>query len=392
MSEPERVAGPHCNSRTATMFLHTKPALLFPSYNTHWIRKTLTKPWKAWVASISDLSNFNSALTFHSSRNEPSFHREFALRPSSPPIPAGSAANLPNCPPRARQCLCCPGLCHCSPRLDTSLPHGSRSALGVSEMKTTPLPPGSPGTGSSFIPDSVVPSLSFSFPLAAWDLKTRQTFENKDEKKQDKQIFHHNTIVSHYLIQIHCFRPKMKNSQNIRNSWYKVRKPCLQETDLKENWKNSFITLNHKTPHTICVISNPDPTAERKPDWKRTPTIYQISIYYSAISNPAQQDCINQAKDLVAASSRIPPHSPPPLDIEPATIDNEFVEGFLSSHLCSLPGGKLDESTLLSLHYSYRPNLPKLVEVIPVWGKKTVMKSHSSSLQGTQDLIISWNR
>lgn len=31
-------------------------------------------------------------------------------------------------------------------------------------------PPGSPGTGSSLIPESVVPSFSFSFPLAAWDL------------------------------------------------------------------------------------------------------------------------------------------------------------------------------------------------------------------------------
>lgn len=30
--------------------------------------------------------------------------------------------------------------------------------------------PGSPGTGSSLIPESVVPSFSFSFPLAAWDL------------------------------------------------------------------------------------------------------------------------------------------------------------------------------------------------------------------------------
>lgn len=55
-------------------------------------------------------------------------------------------------------------------------------------MRTTPLPPGSPGTGSSFIPDSVVPSLSFSFPRAAWDLKDRQKFENKDKKRQDKQI------------------------------------------------------------------------------------------------------------------------------------------------------------------------------------------------------------
>lgn len=58
-------------------------------------------------------------------------------------------------------------------------------------MNTTPLPPGSPGTGSSFIPDSVVPSLSFSFPLAAWDLKNRQKFENKDEKSKLRRYLHH---------------------------------------------------------------------------------------------------------------------------------------------------------------------------------------------------------
>ena len=60
-------------------------------------------------------------------------------------------------------------------------------------------------------------------------------------------------------------------------------------------------------------------------------------------------------------------YSPSPFDIEPATIDDEFVEGFLSSHFCSLSGSKLDESTLLPLHYCYCPNLPKLVEVISAW-------------------------
>lgn len=58
-------------------------------------------------------------------------------------------------------------------------------------MNTTSLPPGSPGTGSSFIPDSVVPSLSFSFPLAACDLKNRQKFENKDEKSRIRRYLQH---------------------------------------------------------------------------------------------------------------------------------------------------------------------------------------------------------
>lgn len=60
---------------------------------------------------------------------------------------------------------------YCLQSFNSSPSHGGRSA---SEMKATPLPPGSPGTGSSFIPDSVVPSLSFSLPLAAWDLKTHK--------------------------------------------------------------------------------------------------------------------------------------------------------------------------------------------------------------------------
>lgn len=37
------------------------------------------------------------------------------------------------------------------------------------------LPPGNPGTGSSLVPISLTPSLMPSFPLAAWDLKTRNT-------------------------------------------------------------------------------------------------------------------------------------------------------------------------------------------------------------------------
>lgn len=66
----------------------------------------------------------------------------------------------------------------------------------------------------------------------------------------------------------------------------------------------------------------------------------------------------------------LPQPLPSPFDVEPAAVDDEFVEGFLSSHLCSLPGGKLDESTLLPLHHCDRPDLPKLVEVISVQDQK----------------------
>lgn len=37
----------------------------------------------------------------------------------------------------------------------------------LAEDNCLALPPGRPGTGSNFRPDSVVPSRSFSFPLAA---------------------------------------------------------------------------------------------------------------------------------------------------------------------------------------------------------------------------------
>lgn len=57
---------------------------------------------------------------------------------------------------------------------------------------------------------------------------------------------------------------------------------------------------------------------------------------------------------------------PAPLDVESATFDNELVEGFLSSQLCSLTGGKLDEGTLLPLNDGGGPDLPKLVEMVPV--------------------------
>lgn len=56
---------------------------------------------------------------------------------------------------------------------------------------------------------------------------------------------------------------------------------------------------------------------------------------------------------------------PSPLDSEPPSIDDEFVEGLLSCHFSRLPRGKLDESTLLPLDYGNGANLTKLVKVTP---------------------------
>lgn len=47
-------------------------------------------------------------------------------------------------------------------------------------------------------------------------------------------------------------------------------------------------------------------------------------------------------------------------------VDNELVEGLLSGELSRLPCGKLDEGTLLLLDDGGGPDLPKLVEAIPV--------------------------
>lgn len=81
----------------------------------------------------------------------------------------------------------------------------------------------------------------------------------------------------------------------------------LQETDHKQNFRNSSITLNQDNPYRICVISNSDPTAERKPNCRRTPTVYQLIICSILIHTPAHQGCINWVKNLMAASSRLPP-------------------------------------------------------------------------------------
>lgn len=55
---------------------------------------------------------------------------------------------------------------------------------------------------------------------------------------------------------------------------------------------------------------------------------------------------------------------PSPFYVESAAIHDELVEGLLSSHLSSLPGGELDEGTLLPLHNRDCADLPELVEVI----------------------------
>lgn len=156
---------------------------------TQWTKKTL----KVWVASISDLPKLSSVLTFHSSHKELSFHQGFAPRQNSSPIQLDLPQTYCNCSGLTTASIILK--CHCSQKFNSSLAHGSGSALSVSETNTTFLPPGSPGTGSSFIPDSVVPSLSFSFPLAAWDLKNRQKFENKDEKSRIRRYLHHSSFT-----------------------------------------------------------------------------------------------------------------------------------------------------------------------------------------------------
>ena len=56
---------------------------------------------------------------------------------------------------------------------------------------------------------------------------------------------------------------------------------------------------------------------------------------------------------------------PSPLDSEPASIDDEFVEGLFSSHFSCLPCGELDERTLLPLDDGNGSNFTKLIEVTP---------------------------
>lgn len=56
---------------------------------------------------------------------------------------------------------------------------------------------------------------------------------------------------------------------------------------------------------------------------------------------------------------------PSPFDIESSAVHNQLVERLLGSHLGSLPGGELDEGTLLPLHNSDCADLSELVEMIP---------------------------
>lgn len=55
---------------------------------------------------------------------------------------------------------------------------------------------------------------------------------------------------------------------------------------------------------------------------------------------------------------------PSPFHFETTAVNNQLIKGLPGSHFCSLPCGKLDESTLLSLHKSDGLDLSKLVEVI----------------------------
>lgn len=63
---------------------------------------------------------------------------------------------------------------------------------------------------------------------------------------------------------------------------------------------------------------------------------------------------------------------PSPLDCEPASINDQFVEGLLSSHFRRLPCGKLDEGALLPLDYGNGANLTELVKVTPAITQKYV--------------------
>lgn len=64
--------------------------------------------------------------------------------------------------------------------------------------------------------------------------------------------------------------------------------------------------------------------------------------------------------------------SPSPLDGEPAPVDDELVEGLLSSHLGRLPGGKLDEGALLPLDDGNGANLTKLVKMTPAENNQVI--------------------
>lgn len=70
--------------------------------------------------------------------------------------------------------------------------------------------------------------------------------------------------------------------------------------------------------------------------------------------------------------------TPSPLDIEPPAIHDQLVKGLLSGYLGSLPGGELDEGTLLPLHNSDGADLSKLVEMI---SEETQAKENRSVTQ-----------
>lgn len=108
----------NCPETPVTNFLHLKPALLCPPYNTQWTKKTL----KTWVASICDLSKLNSALTFHSSHKELSFHQRSAPRQSTSPIQLDVLQTYCNCSGFSTASTILN--CNCSWKFNSSLTHG----------------------------------------------------------------------------------------------------------------------------------------------------------------------------------------------------------------------------------------------------------------------------
>lgn len=174
----------------------------------------------------------------------------------------------------------------------------------------------------------------------------------------------------------------MKNSQNIRQMV-----PSLQTEFTGDilGAKPPKLIHNPQPRNPLCYLCHHQARSHCKNKTKvqEDPSYLPNNINFCRIPNPADQDC-KLREELVNPLGFMPPHLPSPFDIEPAAVDDEFVEGFLSSHLCSLSGGKLDESTLLPLHHRDRPDLPKLVKVISVWDKKNY---HDTPL-----LLVTGNR
>lgn len=81
-------------------------------------------------------------------------------------------------------------------------------------------------------------------------------------------------------------------------------------------------------------------------------------------------------------------HSPAPLDGEPASVDDELVEGLLGGRLGGLPRGELDEGTLLPLDYGDGADLAKLVEMVPTREDQT--HTHTQGQNVRNPSTIPW--